>query len=280
MEPEADQRELVVPLRPNATVVGTVSLLAFMGAMFVLPFILVFPVPSVPLSPLETWLALSAVVVGVTPALLCIFYRCHARLVLSETGLRWRTWGEWRRVSWDGVQDYYDVPPHSSRDFDKLMTIQTDAGNVRLCRDWRGTDRVRQVVQERATAAETAEWGVLGQRSCAADTRTFGYSQKAFWNLVGQGFGLVVPYAVFGWYWILRPYPHGGSTWTTIAEGWTPGDGGEKLFDTVCFALGTVPLYVCCYRYSAYLSRQCFGAGGCAKTPGRADYDAAFGHHV
>ncbi len=202
-ESQFDEHELVVPLRPNGDVVGTVSLLAFIGAMFVLPFILVFPVPSPPLSPLETGLALSAVVVGVTPALLCIFYRCHARLVLSETGLRWRTWGDWRRASWDGVQDYYDVPPHSSRDFDKLMTIQTDAGNVLLSCKRYEREAVRHWVQARATHTAVAGWGVQGERSHAGDTRTFRYDQKDFWNKRMIDIFVFLPYTAAGWCLIL-----------------------------------------------------------------------------
>jgi len=215
-ESQFDEHELVVPLRPNGDVVGTVSLLAFIGAMFVLPFILVFPVPSPPLSPLETGLALSAVVVGVTPALLCIFYRCHARLVLSETGLRWRTWGDWRRASWDGVQDYFDVPPQGNSTGDKLMTIRTDAGDVLLSGKWRESGAVRRWVQARATHAAVTEWGVQGERSHAADTRTFRYDQKASRGMLLFTFGVLLPLYADWWYMILRSTPR------AFAGAWHP----------------------------------------------------------
>jgi len=216
--PQEGGRELVVPLRPSETVVATVSLLAFIGAMILLLWLLMLPTfaPSAPIYPALTASLCLALMV---PASVCIFYRCHARLVLSENSLRWRTWGDWRRVSWDGVRDYFDLPPQGSSTGDGLMAIRTDAGDVLLSGKRHEREAVRRWVQARATQAGVTEWGVQGERSCASDKRTFRYGQKDFWT-TSLIFGvLFLPWTVYGWYEILRL--SGRHFFTGI---WTPGD--------------------------------------------------------
>lgn len=217
MESEASQRELVVPLRPNEAAVASVSLLAFIGAIILLLWLLMLPTLAAPapIYPALTALLCFALVV---PALVCIFYRCHARLVLSETGLRWRTWGEWRRASWDGVQDYFDVPPQGSSPSDKLMTIRTDAGDVLLSGRWPESEAVRSWVQARATHAAVTEWGVQGERSHASDTRTFRYDLKDARGMLLFTFGVLLPLAGYWWYMILRSIPR------DFDGAWKPGD--------------------------------------------------------
>lgn len=217
MEPEASQRELVVPLRPSGTTIAAVSLPAFMGAFFLLVLLLILPT-SKPSAPIYIVLLVLLSLALMAPASFCIFYRCHARLVLSETGLRWRTWGEWRRASWNSVQDYFDVPPQGSSTGDKMMTIRTDAGDVVLNCKWQESEAVRDWVQARATHAAVTEWGVQGERSHAADTRTFGYDQKDARGMLLFIFGVLLPMIGSWWYMILRSTPR------DFAGAWHPGN--------------------------------------------------------
>ena len=224
-----DEREIVVPLRPNETVVATVLLFAFIGVMSLLLLLVVFPASFNPLPKMFTWVLLPAAVAGLAPGFVLIFYRCHARLVLGETGLRWRNWGDWQRALWDGVQDYFDVPQSEGSTGDKLMAIRTEAGNVLLSGKWRESEAVRRWVQARAVQAAVTEWGVQGERSHAADTRTFRYGQKDFWTTLLVFGILFLPWTVYGWYEILRPK---GSSF--FAGAWTQGDFWGSLI-TVTF---------------------------------------------
>ena len=159
---QVDRRgqEMSVPLRPNTSTVNLVALSAFVGIVLLISLFFVFS--SDPLSPILFRILLLASFICLAPLFACIFYRCHARLILSGTGLCWRTWGDWRRSSWGDVQDYYDQPPRLGYDSDDLMIIDTNGGNIILNRRWPESGMVRQLVQECALQAETAEWGIQG----------------------------------------------------------------------------------------------------------------------
>ena len=219
-------REVTIPLRPNTSTVSWVALFAFLGVLMLMGLSVVEP-----LHPPLSWFLVSISTIILAPALLCVFYRCHACLLLSETGLLWRTWGDWRRTSWGGVNDYYDQPPKSGSKEDDLMTIETDAGNITLNRHWHESDEVRQIVQQQARGIATAEWGIQGQRTSGIDSRTFSYNQKDFWFAVIYGIGLCLPYTFFGWRWLLSR-PKGGSFWGIFAGAWDPVDLWSSLFDT------------------------------------------------
>lgn len=211
-----DSRELIVPLRLNSDLTFFAPLAAVIGGtLFYL--IIMSPGPVKIHPPLFFWAQVSTAVATTVPLPFCTFYRCRARLVLSETGLRWRTWGDWQRTTWNGVRDYYDL----LSDDDPVMAIITDAGNICFDRKWSGSEAVRRWVQARATAAETTEWGVLGLRSCASDTRTFVYRRNSIWFTLLFNCGFFLPYIVFGWYWML----HGGAApfWKMLIESWMPG---------------------------------------------------------
>ncbi len=224
------EHELTVPLRPNTNAVGA----ALVSASIACGLFLVAPTVSVPPQSVTpawswSWLAVTAALAAMIPALSCLFYRAHARLVLNETGLRWRTWSDWRRVSWHAVEDYYDLPPHPSDGTGELMTLKTTAGAILLDRRWQESADVRQWVQARATAAEATEWGVIGQRTTKSDTRTFSYPQEEFWSLIG-GFGVFVPLILLNWYWLL--HPKGRTFWAMLTQNWKPGHLWDSLIGT------------------------------------------------
>ena len=259
----------VVPLRPNETVVATVSLLAFIGAVVLLFAALMSPtLAGTP--PLDIHLTVSASLALMVPALVCIFFRCHARLVFGETGLRWRTWGDWRRTTWNGVRDYCDLPPRTGSS-DRLMTIQTDAGDVILSRKWRESEAVRQAVQARATEAAVTEWGVQEERSHAADTRTFRYGQKDFWVTLLLGGGFFLPL------YRLRLVLDTASARQQASVRWCL-DARRFLgqFSAVYFCRddNTVRTY-CPQPSSSHLPCPPAGDGGNAETPEGADYNTA-----
>ena len=230
-ESQFDERELVVPLRPSETAVATVSLLVFLGAMIL--FLLSLMLPTLTSSaPIYLTLTVSLSLALMVPALVCIFYRCRARLVLAEAGLRWRTWGDWRQVSWDGVQDYFDLPPQGNNTGDGLMTIRTDAGDVLLNSKWQESEAVRGWVQARATHTAVTEWGVYGERSHAADTRTFVYRQNGFWFMLLFGCGVLLPSTGYWWYEILRPRRS-----SFFAGAWNPSDFWGSLITIILFAI-------------------------------------------
>lgn len=210
------------------------------GLSFSIPFASGPPLPL-----LWRGALISAAVAAIIPAVVCLFYRCHARLVLAETGLRWRTWGDWRRVSWNAVEDYYDLPD-PNKDTGFLMALKTTAGTILLDRRWPESDDVRQWVQARATAAEVSHWGVLGQRK--TDTRTFTYPQEDFWGMLIGGFGLFVPLTLYRWYFIL--HPKGRTFWAMLTANWNPshlwdsliGVGSTMLLFFVFLAWSSLPL--------------------------------------
>ncbi len=219
------EHELTVPFRPNKGVLTNVILLAFIDVMVTGAS---FSIPSTPGPPLPLlWRGafISAYVAAIIPALACLFYRCHARLVLTGTGLHWRTWGDWRRVSWNAVADYYDLPPHLGGGTDELTALKTTAGTILLNRRWPESYDVRAWVQARATAAGATEWSVLGLRK--TDTRTFTYPQGDFWSTFIIGFGLFVPLAVYPWYLIL--HPKGRTFWAMLTQNWKPGHLWESI---------------------------------------------------
>ena len=225
------EAELTVPLRPNTNTVGFV----LVSASIAYGLFLVAPTVSIPAQSLPplwswSWLAVAAALAAMIPALVCLFYRVHARLVLSETGLRWRTWGDWQRVSWNAVEDYYDLPPRPSNGTGELMTLKTTAGAVLLDRRWQESADVRQWVQVRATAAEATEWGVLGQRTTKSDTRTFSYPQEDFWIVLIGGLGVIVPLTLLNWYWLL--HPKGRTFWAMLTQNWKPGHLWDSLIGT------------------------------------------------
>lgn len=219
------ERELIVPLRPNTNVVATTLLFAFIGGVSLFLFDLVVSVPAQALPPFWVWLAVLAASAMMVPALVCLFYHCHARLVLSETGLRWRTWGDWRQVSWDAVEDYYDLPLHLNDGTGELMTLKSDAGIILLDRRWPESDAVRVWVQARVTAAKATEWGVLGQRTTESDAHTFSYLQQEFWNTLTTWFFVLLVYTASTWVWIARLASSKSHVPTQpSAPFWTPGE--------------------------------------------------------
>jgi len=230
METNTRGLELTVPLRPNTSTVYAVALCVFIGSCALLLLFLLSPPPS---PPIYSRLLLLFPAIASAPALVCIFYRCRARLILGETGLRWRTWGDWRRTPWDGVRDYFDNLPRSSGEGGTLMTLKTDAGDITLDRRWRESEEVRRIIQERARQAETAAWGVEGQRTSGTDAHTFIYRQNDFWFAVVFGVCVVLPYTAFCWQWLLSLPPKGRSFWGTLTQFWVPGDLWGSLFGGV-----------------------------------------------
>ncbi len=197
MRPAAS--ELTIPLRPNTNAVGFASLLAFIIAFGWGMFFLAHFAPGPPLTAWEKWAAVLVSVAVLTPALACVFYRLHARLALTEAGLRWRTWGEWRQVSWDAVTDYYDLPYDPKDGEGKLMRIETSLGAVLADRRWPESAEARQWIEARATAADALGWGVLGDRTTKTGTRIFTYPQKEFWNTLAVWLVILPVYIASIW---------------------------------------------------------------------------------
>ena len=228
MEADGRTQEISIPLRQSRSIVNLAILLAFVGTLCLTLLFVASPavLSSLIVSPL-LWIAFF---VFLAPLLACIFYRYHARLILSKTGLRWRTWGDWRRASWDGVTDYYDQPSPSDGESVELMTVETDTGNIVLDRHWRESEKVRRLIQQQARQTAATEWGVLGQRTTETDARTFAYGQKHIWFFVIFGIGFCLPYTAMGWHWLLGSHPQGGSFWGMFTQAWTPGDLWGSLF--------------------------------------------------
>ena len=84
-------QEISIPLRQSTSIVYPAVLFAFVGILCLTLWFIAFPAA---LSSL-LW---TAAFLFLAPVLACIFYRCHACLILNEMGLRWRTWGDWRQT--------------------------------------------------------------------------------------------------------------------------------------------------------------------------------------
>lgn len=183
-------------------------------------------------------------IIALSPIPIFVFYCFHARLILSETGVRWRNWGDWRQTSWNGVRDYYDHAPKPDNWGRVPMTIETEAGNITLDRRWRESEGVRRMVQEQARQTETAEWGVQGQRASGIDVRVFAYRQNDFWTLIIIGSMIILPYTVFGWH-TLMMHPKAGSVWKVLNSGWMPGNLWGSLTADAPLALSWLVLAYC-----------------------------------
>lgn len=123
----------------------------------------------------------------------------RSRIVADEDGLRWRSFGGWRRARWDEVQDYHHRL--GSEGNPGWCEVETANGKLGFGPEHAKAPALREVISERATSALACSWGQKGLRVEDPWARTFGYEVRRDRPALylSSALGLAFFTALFGW---------------------------------------------------------------------------------
>ncbi len=145
------------------------------------------------------------VFVGI-PAALAFFWGLRAQTIADETGVRWRSWGDWKRAKWEEIEDFYF---NSASKKSHLCIVETAHGKFSFTEERTKGPSLSSLIAEKATRARVQKWEVKGLREVDGLSDTFIYrNTEKLWNPIASLF--------FWGFWLFWPFPRlaAGGAWT------------------------------------------------------------------